>query len=135
MAWTTVKTDWKSTDFFNFADFNRINQNIKFLVAYTQMYKDVAHISFSTWENSDITSYDDYYRSAQFNNFEKTLNTLHGVYSLYFQMNTFYENGAFITADELNRIESACLTIYNRILELDKYEDHLGRVYSGEVYA
>ena len=31
MAWTGVKTDWKSDDYFNIADYNRIVGNIEYL--------------------------------------------------------------------------------------------------------
>ena len=34
MAWSTPKTNWASGEFFTYADYNRITENIEYLYAY-----------------------------------------------------------------------------------------------------
>lgn len=132
MSWTTPKTDWKSTDYFNIQDFNRINQNIKNLVSYTKIYKHDFNVNL----NNDISSYNAYYTADQFNNFEIALYYCAYYNGRSFSRKTFYSNGLFIDYNELNRIEKECEAL--REIQL-KYttnaEGMANMVYSGEVYA
>lgn len=132
MGWTNVKTDWKSTDFFNISDFNRINENVISIITYTKAFKG----EFSVSMNSNISSYADYYRAEHFNNIEDGISKCYEKMGMSWSKKTFYNNGVFIDATELNRIESACLTIHNKLMQLDsEVLAKSGTVYSGEVFA
>ena len=112
MAWITPKTDWTNTDRFEYTDFNRIKNNIQYL-------RDRAASLIKSFEiesmGDDMTSYSDYWKVDYFNAIERNLNTIaQNTYGKdYGYSKTFYANQSFITFDELNRIESAMLDMYN----------------------
>lgn len=47
MAWITPKTDWVATDYLNFDDLNRIENNIKYLSDYINIFMTSPTISTS----------------------------------------------------------------------------------------
>ena len=115
MAWETPKTDWTSTDRFNYGDFNRIKNNL--MIIYT-MAQTVFNVSFPIDDmGSDISSYVARYEFSRFNAIENNLDTINAnSYNLDIgTKQTFYANGIFIMARELNRIESVLLDFYNRL--------------------
>ena len=61
----------------------------------------------------DIISFESYWNVAYFNAFEKNLETINNeIYTQYYGISQrFFENGPFIKWDELNRIESACISM------------------------
>lgn len=124
VEWKDPKTDWKSTDRFNISDFNRIKNNILWLREKAEkLYK-----KFDTEDmGEDITSYTGYWIVEYFNAFEKNVDKINSV--IYTQelgtAQRFFENGAFIKWDELNRIEIACSKMKNI---LDRQEAGLSRL-------
>lgn len=112
MAWTTPKTDWVSTDKFNIVDYNRIKNNIAYLG--NLILTNVGYFDYIDMGN-DIVGYSGYWDVSVFNAFELNLERMNA--ASYVQnigsTKTFYENGAFISYTELNRIESACQLIYD----------------------
>lgn len=113
--WKPPKTNWKSTDRFNWKDYNRIKNNLKWLhEKVCELYK-----SFSVEDmGDDISSYSSYWEVKFFNAWENNLETINkNMFSQnYGQKQRFFENGAFIQWNELNRIESAILRMHD-ILE------------------
>lgn len=110
VVWTDPKTNWKNTDRFNISDFNRIKNNIEFL-------HNEAELLYKKFEISNmgqnIESYESYWDVNWFNAFEENVETINNIIFTqdYGIMQRFFENGPFIKWDELNRIESACLSI------------------------
>lgn len=112
-TWTTPKTNWKSTDYFNYWDFNRIKGNLAYLHEQVCLLcKDITIDNMGTDKGWTTLIYAD-----DFNKFEKNLEKINlACYS--FNIGTtlrFYPNGGFIKYDELNRIESASLRLYNQL--------------------
>lgn len=116
--WNTPKTNWKSTDRFNFADYNRIKNNLNYL----------HQLAVSMWNEfdmpnmgADITDYNAFWDVDIFNLFESNLELINKhIFAQDFGVSQrFFENGAFIKWDELNRIESAILSM-NDLLERQK---------------
>ena len=119
MAWTTPKTNWTATsdamgnytgDYFSYTDFNRIRNN---LVALTEVAETLFHFHFTNTlpSTKSITGYP---YASDINKFETRLDEINAQ-SLRLNIGTkktYTDNGAFIDADELNRIESAMLTLY-----------------------
>ena len=115
MAWQTPKTNWQTTDRFNYSDFNRIKNNITIIY---DMARTVFNQAYSIDDmGSDISSYGAVYDYTKFNAIENNLDTINThSYNLDIgAKQTFYANGAFIVARELNRIESVSLDFYNRL--------------------
>lgn len=109
--WKTPKTNWTINDRFNFKDYNRIKNNLVFL----QEYADILFKPFVKTElGEDITSYRSFYRAESFNQIEAALENLNKntVNKNFGVSQKFYDNGAFIRYDELNRIERATLEIF-----------------------
>lgn len=108
--WHTPKTDWKSTDRFNFVDYNRIKNNLLWL------HEKVSEL-YSPFEiedmGMDITDYLSYWKVQYFNAWEKNLDIInnHMFTKDYGTAQRFFENGPFIQWTELNRIESAILNM------------------------
>lgn len=105
IEWITPKTDWKSTDRFNLSDYSRIKGNMEYIRARSEGILT----PYNFEEMSQVTAYTAIWNVDDFNRFERNLSYLQkSVPSLDFGTSqTFYENGRFIGASELNRIESA----------------------------
>ena len=124
MAWVAPKTDWKSSDRFNISDYNRIRGNLEYLHDYVEKL----YTFFSMADlGVDKQSYADYFYAREFNGFEEALEQINS--TAYTQdigtKQTFSDNGSFIDWNELNRLESATLKIYNL---LEKQENALQRL-------
>ena len=124
VEWTEPKTNWVVTDRFNVADFNRIKNNLEWLYEKAvKLYKnfDIADMG------EDITSFESYWNVAFFNAFESNVETINNtIYTKDYGISQrFFENGPFIKWDELNRIESACLSMKDI---LDRQEAGLQRL-------
>ena len=117
-TWTTPKTDWVATDYFNWSDFNRIKNNLAYL--HDEAEKVCPPFSVNSTSTADITSYEYIWLPSDINKLEQDLTTIFQAVK-YPDMSignqkTFSYNGAFINYTELNRIESASLNIYNRLV-------------------
>lgn len=113
MAWIQPKTNWAVGDRFNISDYNRIKGNLIFLHERAEeLYTDFDIINMGADKE-----YSDYPYAREINNFEKNLETINdNVYTQDLGVTaTFYSNGAFIQWDELNRIESGILSIYEML--------------------
>lgn len=111
IEWEEPKTDWTTTDRFNLTDYNRIRNNLMVL-----WYGVIALYSPVVITLADVkTSYSDFVYADEINTFEQTLEKLND--HIYTQeigdTATFYDNGQFIQASELNRLESGSLAIYD----------------------
>lgn len=113
MAWIQPKTNWAVRDRFNISDYNRIKGNLNFLHERAEeLYPDFNIINMGADKG-----YADYPYAREINNFEKNLETINdNVFTQNLGVTaTFYSNGAFIQWDELNRIESGILSIYEML--------------------
>lgn len=122
--WHTPKTNWTEKDRFNFIDYNRIKNNL----AYLQEYAALIFKSFNIEDmGADIESYTVEWDVDIFNLFETNLAKIDkNLFSKeYGAPQTFFENGVFIQWNELNRIESATLSIKK---DLDNYKAGLRRL-------
>ena len=113
MAWQTPKTNWKSTDYFNYQDYERIRNNILHL----KNLVDQVYATITLDAMTAKSGYSDFVYADEFNAFENNLDkikkwiTTVGIGS----KQTFYDNGATPNYTELNRIESACLKMYKTL--------------------
>lgn len=113
MAWQTPKTNWVSTDYFNIGDYNRIIGNIDALRELAiQMYPE-----FSIQDMGDSKRYSDYIYADEINAIEQNLTTIcNNTYPFSIgAQKTYYPNQPTTDYAEFNRIESACLTIYQNL--------------------
>lgn len=122
MAWITPKTDWYGYtdengdyqgDRFNADDYNRIKNNIQYL-------RDLAVEMYTDFDIVDMGSdkgVSDYPYADEINLIESNLDTVtaNTFRKNYGTKQIFTDNGAFIDFDELNRIESATLDLYNHL--------------------
>lgn len=116
--WITPKTDWASTDAFNIVDYNRIRNNLLFLheqASYITVPFPIVDMGedYVVGEDEDKVWLVDI-----FNAIESNLDTInqHTFNYDFGQRTYFYENGLFIKASELNRIESASLEIHDALI-------------------
>lgn len=111
MAWIQPKTNWTVSDRFNISDYNRIKGNLDFL-----KYKaETLYMPFDTQDMGSEKTYVDYIYASEVNQFEENLEKINqNIFTQDFgDRQTFVPNGVFITYEELNRIESAILNMYN----------------------
>ena len=124
MAWTAPKTNWMATydssgeytgDYFSYVDFNRIRNN---LMALTEVGETLYIFNFTSQLPSEKTV-TGYPYASDINAFETRLHEINAqsLNKSIGTQKTFYDNGAFIDADELNRIESATLELYQILLD------------------
>lgn len=109
--WHSPRTNWVSTDRFNFSDYNRIKNNLIYLhdLAVT-MWEDFEILDMG----EDIDKYTAYWDVGVFNLFEENLELINkNIFTKDFGVSQrFFENGPFIKWDELNRIEGAIYDMY-----------------------
>ena len=124
MAWTTPKTDWTATydsngvytgDYFSYVDFNRIRDNLEALTELAEMLY-VLRVTGTLPSTKAVT---DYPYADEINLLEKRLHEINAqsINRSIGTQKTYVDNGAFIDAAELNRIESATLDIYRILTE------------------
>lgn len=116
--WHTPKTNWTVNDRFNYADYNRIKNNLTYLHELAQeVYKQFSIVDMG----EDIEDYTGWFTASAFNAFETNLETINkNIFTQdYGVSQRFFDNGQFIKWDELNRIESATLQM-NDLLESQK---------------
>ena len=122
MAWSQPKTDWYGAtdsegvytgDRFNAVDFNRIKNNLSYL-------RDLAITLYDEFDIINVgadRTRDQYPYADEINDLESNLNTInsHTINRPYGSSPIYYDNAAFVNFDELNRLESAILDLYNRL--------------------
>lgn len=121
MAWETPKTDWYGEttggvytgDRFNYTDFNRIKNNLVYL-------RELAVALYDEFAINDVGSdktYKDYFYADEINAMEANLITINenSLNRSYGTPPTYAANGNTMDFEELNRLESATLDLYNRL--------------------
>lgn len=119
--WSTPKTDWfgrvedgvYTGDRFNAVDFNRIKNNLEYLRGLAiSMYEEFTIRSLG----SDRTP-KDYFYADEINALEENLNTIntHSIGRDYGSAPIYADNGNTMDFNELNRLESAILDLYDRL--------------------
>lgn len=119
MEWITPKTDWAATvdesgqytgDFLNIEDYNRIKNNIEFLASVAKQYWPVV---IRTMPDK---TYEEYPYADEINQIADNLEAINEYVNCEIGTKTEYTaNGAYIGYEDLNRIESACLDIYEAL--------------------
>lgn len=115
--WKAPKTNWVSGDFFNVEDYNRIKGNIWELKTLSlKLWPDLPYTDYQDM-GSDKTYEDISFYADEINKMEKNLDVVcQSTYGLELgEKKTYESNQPFIDADELNRIESALLRLYDNL--------------------
>lgn len=112
VEWIEPKIDWSpdpEKSKFNIDDYNRIKNNLTYL----HEYANELYVPFETEDMGEDATYPIFWDVDKFNAFERNLDEINRrIYTQDFGVSqTFYPNGVFIQADELNRIESAMLSM------------------------
>ena len=113
MAWVTPKTNWVKTDRINYADYNRIKNNLAYLRDMAgQLYQE-----FSIVVDPDKNKYSLWPYPSEINRLEENLETIRSrTYPFQTgQRRTYYGNVPTIDWQELNRLESACKLIHDNL--------------------
>lgn len=109
--WLPPKVDWVITDYFNYGDYNRIINNIRYLRNMaSNLFLDISRVSLG--DQKDYTSY---IYAKEVNNIETTLEKLN-IETYKFDVGEtkqYKANGSTPLWSEFNRIESAILLLYN----------------------
>lgn len=99
------------TDYFNYTDYNRIKNNVEYLRNFAvTLYPE---FSLQTMGN-DKSGYADFPYADEFNLIENNLELIKAnTYEFFFSgSKQWYENQPTPSYEDFNRIESACLKIY-----------------------
>ena len=117
MAWTTPKTNWQSTDYFNLSpDYDRIQGNLLYL----QQEAEYLYGPTTFLEMADYTM-NDWPYAYFLNNIVANVQTLLDLYTPTGSqpMATYSANATGWTAQDLNIIENNCL-LFKQVLERQK---------------
>lgn len=110
--WQTPKTNWTRSDYFNVADWDRIRGNLEYLRDFAVMFFDT--FSLAATDTKTVT---DWLYASDLNTLEQNLETIN-INVGYLDIGvtkTFTPGGNSIDYIELNRIEKACVAIYQRL--------------------
>ena len=109
VEWIEPKTGWSTSDRFNIVDYNRIKNNL------TQLNEDANDLygPIETEERGEDDTQPIFWNVDKFNACERNLDEINKqIYTQDFGASqTFYPNGVFIQANELNRIENAMISM------------------------
>lgn len=114
MSWQEPKTNWKPTDHVNIQDYNRWKDNIAYLRELSlEVYK-----AYTLADMGPDKTYADYIYADEINTIEANLAALpvHTYPFVIGERQTYYPNQPTPDYEEFNRIESACLLIYNNLI-------------------
>ena len=109
--WIDPKTNWVSTDYFNYSDYNRIKNNIAHL----------RNLSLSLYINyqyedmgDDKSGYSEFPYADEFNAIEDNLEIIKkNTYDFYnSDKKQWHDNMRTPDYEDFNRLESACLKMY-----------------------
>lgn len=111
--WQQPKINWAAEDSVGCDDYNRIKGNLIFL----RDFASTLYTDFELEEMGEDKGEEDYPYADEFNLIEENLHAIiNSTWGAdYGESTKFYENGAFIDFNELNRIESATLDLYNQL--------------------
>lgn len=114
MAWTGVKTDWVSTDYFNIADYNRVVGNLEYLRGLaSELFEEITFTAIPSEKtvNDKILASE---MTAIENNLY-LLNTKTYKLSKYEigEKNSYKANAKTHNYEDMNRIEDAIIKLYN----------------------
>lgn len=121
--WKTPKIDWILKDRLNIHDYNRIKNNLEFL----HELASNLNVPFNIEEMGADKTYTDWFYADEFNLFEENLDIINQF--IFTQKigarKEFFEEAPFIDYEELNRLENACLIIYNLLYGQKKNKQRL----------
>lgn len=139
MEWIKPKTDWAARqdnkgnyvgDYFNAADYNRIKNNIEYLGAMARKFWPVLVKAMPD------RKYEEYPYADEINTLAENLEAINAYVGCEIGEKTVYEaNGTFIGYEDLNRIESACLNLYETMYTLYKKANRLPFRIGAKYYA
>ena len=118
--WTSPKIDWSGEwdgsayvgDYFGYIDYNRIKNNLLFLIGYASQMYDVTNYDFGEEKVEAEPIYAD-----EINMFEDALETVNAeTYGFSFEKKTWRENKPVPSAEDYNRIESMELKLYETLV-------------------
>lgn len=109
-SWTQPKMDWKSTDYFNIEDYNRIVGNLIYI-------EDMARQLFQLLEIQQMEEEKNYYSMFYASEMNAIENNLHNINLSSYNFNIgdkkeYYPNNSTPLYTEYNRIESATLKLF-----------------------
>ena len=134
MSWVTPKTDWQvreyvdglySGDWFNLSDYDRLRGNIRHMATFASsvLGVDIPQTAMPA------RSFGSYPRAGDFNAIESNLLAIVQAFSQlppgYYSRTDWAENGAFLTFDDLNRIESASAWLWEALQSRARWEAFL----------
>ena len=124
MAWTSPKTNWVATDYFNATDYNRIKNNIEYLADIP-----ATPIQLVSMGNDKVVG--DLLYADDINRFQRNLDILY-IYigEDYGEYVDNHDNGPIIMWDGLNHIESAIQHIYSKLVSSAVYAIDSNGVYA-----
>lgn len=113
MAWSTPKTNWVSTDYFNIADYNRMKNNIAYLNGYATKVQGSTVTLPSTIPSRTASSM---LYASDMNALTTDITYINSLYAkeTIGSFRTYEAVGKSMTYTELNQLEKAMLIIYNK---------------------
>ena len=123
MAWVEPKTDWTSQDAFDYVAYNRVTDNIMHL-------KELANYLFSSLNQFELETEKDNLSLIYARHMNDIENGLKSINDTTYRHNigetkSYKPNGNVPDFTEYNRIESACLSLYN---QLQSHKQNLPRL-------
>ena len=112
--WLEPKNNWKSSDFFNVQDYNRIKGNLNEI---RKLALPLAPEVSSEDMRKDKREEDYSFYADELNRFEANVDHIcQGTFPFQVgERQMFYDNTPFIGWQELNRLEEACRMMYSNI--------------------
>lgn len=129
---STPNTNWREYSYFSHTDYNRIKNNIQYLI-------DLSFELFPEYEYEDMgndKTYSDFPYADEFNLIELNLKLLHDksfgfVKYTFSDMKNWYPNQQTPSYEDMNRYEQMTVDYYNGLNSIKKNKNKLGDIKLG----
>lgn len=134
--WYSPKTDWSGEwsgntyigDYFTYIDYNRIKNNIMFLIAYASQMYNVTDYNFGDDKKEADLLYAD-----EINLFETATKSINAeTYNFPYVSKTWKENGYVPNADDWNRLEKMALKLHGMLVAQREAQNSLAFTLGGQ---
>jgi len=131
MAWTTPKTDWKPSDYYNFGDLNRVESNSDHIATLLTQYNG-RPVTITAVTNRDMTRIEFF---DSLNRIEGNIQTLADNFfepTGWEEPKTDWQSGQRFDWRDANRLERNLQLLYELLLKAFNTLKYCGTFYAGE---
>lgn len=132
MAWQTAKTNWKKSDYYNYGDLNRVENNTQEVANIMDTYSEAPNLNavITNRGHTSIEFYDSFNRIE--NNIKRLKDSLYEPVGWMGTKTDWTSVGESFDHNHANRLETNLLLLYELVNNTKNYLPYCGAFYAGQ---